>query len=422
MAISRHLCCISVIAPMVFLFHSFAFAQFNTFDDDFLSGFSEDGRIKILLLNLAPSGMTETAAQQIVRALQQNLSNTNHFTVVGPSEWNAQLQARDPNLAVCDDIACGIQIGKLFSADKVLVGQISAEPILDENAEEVDGFVLSIRLLDVLINTLDFSDEVHFTDQDMQDELFQLAVRISENTLLRGRVLSVRQRNVVVDLGRAHGLRVGDQMVVYSQNTTTTDLEGQTIGLEQKNLTLLEVSRLNDMTSETIMPYRFDSPESGDLVKTYINRRKQVRLVSDARRELDTRKRLAPRTQQAPVVLEPEVIDSITGEPVNAAKQEWRQRVIAANRNRQFWMWMAIGTGVGTVALLTNQVNLGDDLQQLSVVAAGAVTGYSAYRYFQARNDVNALQAEGRVKGFISWQYQFDLPNKGVQVALKYNF
>ncbi|MEC8478277.1 MAG: hypothetical protein VXZ12_06995, partial [SAR324 cluster bacterium] len=64
--------------------------NFN-FETDSVTGFSEDGRVKILLLTLLPKGMTETAAEEISRALQLNLFNTNHFTVVGPSEWNAQI-------------------------------------------------------------------------------------------------------------------------------------------------------------------------------------------------------------------------------------------------------------------------------------------------------------------------------------------
>ena len=56
------------------------------FEHTKLSGFSDDGRVKVLLLNLLPSGMTETAAQEIAKALQLNIYNTNHFTVVGPEE------------------------------------------------------------------------------------------------------------------------------------------------------------------------------------------------------------------------------------------------------------------------------------------------------------------------------------------------
>ena len=116
-------------------------SAFN-YDNQLVSGFSEDGRVKVLLLTLLPYELTETAAEEIGRALQLNLFNTNHFTVVGPSEWNAQIQERDPTLADCHDVACGVLIGKLFNADKVLGGSVRSENILDDAGNEVQGLVL----------------------------------------------------------------------------------------------------------------------------------------------------------------------------------------------------------------------------------------------------------------------------------------
>ena len=92
---------------------------------------------KILLLTLLPRGMTETAAEEITSAVQLNLFNTNHFTVVGPSEWNAQIEERDPSLADCYDIACGVLIGKLFNADKVLIGSIMTKEIFNEENKNI---------------------------------------------------------------------------------------------------------------------------------------------------------------------------------------------------------------------------------------------------------------------------------------------
>ena len=129
-----------------------------------LSGFSDDERVKVLLLNLLPSGMTETAAEEIEKVLQLNVYNTNHFTVVGPSEWNAQIKDRDPTLADCHDIACGVMIGKMFHADKVLVGTIHSEKMLNDKGKEEPSIILSIRLVDTRTNITDFTDEVQFND------------------------------------------------------------------------------------------------------------------------------------------------------------------------------------------------------------------------------------------------------------------
>jgi len=79
---------LQLITALTFLFTSFTataqsdFLQGNTFnyDNQLVSGFSEDGRVKVLLLTLLPYDLTETAAEKIGRALQLNLFNCQRFS------------------------------------------------------------------------------------------------------------------------------------------------------------------------------------------------------------------------------------------------------------------------------------------------------------------------------------------------------
>ncbi|MBF0279312.1 MAG: hypothetical protein HQM13_16065 [SAR324 cluster bacterium] len=363
--------------------------------------------------------MSDTQADGFVDALQKNLFNTNHFTVVGPQELAAHSQdLENPSDVDCHDIACGIKIGKELNADKVMVGQINLELVQGQNAETIQLFTMSVRLLNVLTNSLDFSDEIQFNFDTMQDQLFELATRISNNTVFRGQVLSVNNKNIVIDLGKAHGLKIRDRIVVYTQ-TSTSDLEGQTLGLEQKNIAIAEVNRLNDTSSNAIVLYKYEPIDPGALVKTYVNRHKQVDLIAETRRELDTRKRMARPTR--PLVLKPEVIDNVTGEPIREEKQRWQRRMAAAEANQKRWMYYGIGAGVGMALLLTKRVDLGD-FHTMAVVGGGAASGYLIYKYFQTRNQINALQAEGRVKKFLSFQYDFNISPQGINVSLNYKF
>ena len=80
-------------------------------------------------------------------------------------------------------------MGKLFRADKVLVGTIHSEIMLNEKGKGEPSFILSVRLVDAKTNNTNFSDEVQFTDLQMHDELFRLAARISNNTLMIGNIV-----------------------------------------------------------------------------------------------------------------------------------------------------------------------------------------------------------------------------------------
>ena len=394
-------------------------SNFNV-ESDFMTGFSEDGRIKILMLTLVPSGMTETAAQEIGKALQLNLFNTNHFTVVGPSEWNAQIRSKDPSLGDCHDISCGILIGKLFNADKVLVGQISAEKILNDNAQEVDGVVMTLRLVDVITNTATFSDSTQFTDRTMHDALFTLATQISETTLLKGHILSVDREKIKIDLGRAHGLKEGDQMVIFSQSPTIS-LEGQTIGLEQKNIGIVQLHRLNDMSSEALVKQKIDPIDTRSFVKTYVNFSKQIRLIAQTRRELDTQKRLQPKVRLSTV--QPQIVDEATGE------KKWQNKLLLAQYNETVSLMTTLGLGALTLYSLNTDINLsllGDQSKSIIPLLLAAGTAYSGYQYIQYRSLANEILAEGRVRGFIlpteKKTSQVQWITNGNTIAMRYQF
>ncbi|MBF0350172.1 MAG: hypothetical protein HQM11_04035 [SAR324 cluster bacterium] len=390
--------------------------SFN-YQNDLMSGFSEDGRIKILLLTLMPSGMTETASEEILRSLYLNLSNTNHFTLVGPSEWNAQMQMRNPSLADCHDIACGIDLGKQLSADKIMVGRISAQKILDEYAREIDGMILSIRVIDVVTNRETFVDEVQFTDADIQSTLFALAQRVSANTLLRGHVLNMNENRITTDLGLSHGLKKGLQMVIYKETPPTVNLDGQTIGAFQENIAIAQVHRLNDASSELIVLQQMEEIKPGYFVKTFINFARQIEMIAEVRSELDTQKRLMPKTKPIPLV--PELVVQKDDE-----KEKWARRVIKAKEEEKRWMIMTGGGFVATLIILQNDFSpFTNSLNQFLPHMAGGITLYAGYQYIQQRKLVSELIAEGRVKGYFSQLMpSISAGPEGLRLAWNYQF
>ena len=411
---------LQLLTALTFLLTSFTataqsdFLQGNTFnyDNQLVSGFSEDGRVKVLLLTLLPYDLTETAAEKIGHALQLNLFNTNHFTVVGPSEWNAQIQERDPTLADCHDIACGVLIGKLFNADKVLVGSVRAETILDENGNEVQGLVLRAKIVDVLTIEIDYDDEVRFTDARLHDSLFQMALRISHNTQLRGYVLKLNAATITVDLGRAHGLKVGNRLVVFRPTTATSTLEGQPLELNFENIAIAEAIRVNDMSSEINLIQRRSSVLIGDQVRTYVNKNKQITLIAQTRKELDTQKRIAPRTK--PLKLVPQqLVQEDTGE------NRWARKYAAAQENEEFWTIAAIAATGGAVLSASGIIKIGSGIDQYLPWILGGATIYSGYRYVEGRDTVDALRAEGRSSGFLSWKWS---PTSGPILAYTLSF
>ena len=369
----------------------------SNYEQTQLSGFSDDERIKLLLLNLLPSGMTETAAEEIAKALQLNIYNTNHFSVVGSAEWNAEIKNQDPTLADCHDIACGAMIGKLFHADKVLVGTLHSEIMFNENNEEEPSFVLSIRMVDTRTNITDFSDEVQFTDLQMHDELFRLAARISDNTLLIGSVLSTKQSRISFNIGRAQGIKTGHQLVISRRTSARKKFVNDLHDNAFQNIALAEVVQVSDLSAEAVIVQKISSVANGDQIQTYIDREKLIHLISQTRKELDTQKRLKPKQR---VIRK---VPSIGKE--SSDYENWSKRFRQTKVEHDRWLYTTAGAGGATILFLSGSIKLSGILSVLPWIA-GAGTVYSGIRFFHFRDLMNELSTEGRSLGFISSSFK----------------
>ena len=366
-----------------------------------LSGFSDDERVKVLLLNLLPSGITETAAVEIAKALQLNVYNTNHFSVVGPSEWNAQIKDRNPTLADCHDIACGVMIGKMFHADKVLVGTIHSEIMLNDNGKEERSIILSIRLVDTRTNITDFTDEVQFNDLKMHDELFRMAERISDNSLLLGNVLAVKHSGIIINLGRAQGIKIGHRLVISRRKSFKSDSAENTVGKTFQKIALAEIVQVSDLSSEAVIVQKILSVAKGDQIQTYVNNEKLIYLITQTRKELDIQKKLKPKNRV--IRLGPTVTK------VSTDFSNWSKRFNLTKSEHDRWLYTTVGAGAATILFLSGTFNISGFLSILPWVA-GAGSVYSGIKYFHYREMINELSTEGRSRGFLNSSIANELP------------
>tara|TARA_Y100001970_G_scaffold272069_1_gene368304 strand:+ start:1032 stop:2315 length:1284 start_codon:yes stop_codon:yes gene_type:complete len=362
-----------------------------------LSGFSDDHRIKLLILNLLPSGLTEIAAEEISKVLQLNIFNTNHFSVLGPSEWNSEIKVKNPTLADCHDISCGTMIGKLFGADKVLVGTLHSELVLNENSEEVLNFILAVRMVDTKTNVTNFSDEVQFSDLLMHDELFRLAARLSENTILVGKILETKHSGIFLDIGRAQGIKTGHQLIVSRKIFKKDYLKTNINKTSNKNIAIAEVVQVSDLSAEAVIVQKILPVSTGDLVSTFIDKEKLIRFISQTRKELDTQKRLKPKKQS--ISLNPSF-----GEKSNNF-ENWSKLYRNSKDLHDRWLYITSGAGAATILFLSGVIKTNGILEVLPWLA-GAGTIYSGFRYFNYRKELDVISVEGRSLGFISSSYK----------------
>ena len=357
------------------------------------SGFSNDNRVKLLILNLLPSGLTEIAATEITKVLQLNIFNTNHFSVLGPSEWNFDIKNKNPTLADCHDISCGSMVGKLFGADKVLVGTLHSEVALNDSNEEELNFILSVKMVDTKTNNTDFIDEVQFNDLSMHDELFHLSARLSEKTILIGEVSEIKKSGFFLDLGRVQGIKTGQQFIVSRSKLIKEGSGNKINGTSNKNIAIAEVVQVSDLSSEAVIIQKISPVSEGDIVQTFIDKEKLIRLVSQTRKELDTQKRLKPKKR----ILN---FDPSVGQK-SFNFEKWSQLYKISKSSHDRWLYITSGAGAATILLLSGTIKTNGILEVLPWIT-GAGTIFSGFNYLNYRKELDELSVEGRNKGFIS--------------------
>lgn len=226
-----------------------------------------------------------------------------------------------------------------------------------------------------------------------------------------GRVLSTSIRGLVISLGRRQGLKIGDLLVIYKQDVPITNLEGEQIDFQRKNIAIVKVLNVNESTVEAILSHQTEEPQVGHFAATYLDAGRQIELVENTRRELDTGIRLANRVR--PLELAPvELADS--------ERKRWQKRLKDAEGAREFWLMVGgIGAGATAYSLFTyDNTTFG----QLRLAASGAVTGYGLYKWIQARNEINQLNQEGRAKGFVLESATPVFLQHGALLALNFKF
>lgn len=364
--------------------------------------FPDDGRIKLLAIGLNPFGLTESAAEQIGLILQKNLSNSGHFAVVGPREANAVFEKERQELVDCREIACGVESGKRLGADRVLVGTIA-----------MDGqtFVLNVRIIDTLNNITDYQEEIRFTDETMDEDLFRLANNFSRNSLLSGRVLSTSIRGIVISLGKQHGLKIGDVLVIYKQEVPITNLAGQNLDIQKKNIAIVKVLNVNEKSSEAVISHFTEEPQVSHFAQTYRDPTRQIELVENTRRELDTGIRLENKIR--PLALVPVLL-------ADSERRKWQARLNTAEANQRAWMIGGLVAGATMLVFLQDFSESSTD--KLRTVAAGAVVGFAVKRYINLRDEINDLRVEGRQQGYLTLDYGLDAAPGYIGISLAYKF
>ncbi|MBN2050367.1 MAG: PEGA domain-containing protein [Spirochaetales bacterium] len=137
-----------------FLYLLFVFIPFSVSSQD---------RDRIAVLPLTAVGVPKAHADACTYLLETSLVKTGIFHVLEQGQMSAILEAQRFSLSGCTDDSCAVEVGRLLSAEKIVVGSVVAVG---------KKFAMTAKIINVEIGLAEIADEV---GADSIEELSDLA-------------------------------------------------------------------------------------------------------------------------------------------------------------------------------------------------------------------------------------------------------
>lgn len=103
------------------------------------NAYSEEN-MRVAVMELRPAGVSADTTKAISSMLRTQIIDSGKFTVVEREQMDLILKEQGLQLTGCTDAACAVEIGKLISARKILIGEVS---------KLGKSFIISCRIVDV---------------------------------------------------------------------------------------------------------------------------------------------------------------------------------------------------------------------------------------------------------------------------------
>lgn len=152
----------------------------------FASPVYSESKLRVAVMDLKASGVSKQTSQAVSNMIRSEMINLRRFVVIERSQMNQILSEQGLQMAGCTDEECAIEFGRLLSAKKMLLGEVSSTGT---------DVIITIRLVDVEKGVAEFSANERAASKDTIDKASrklarQLSDKIQESTELGTRTMS----------------------------------------------------------------------------------------------------------------------------------------------------------------------------------------------------------------------------------------
>jgi len=141
-------------------------------------GYSSE-RLRIAILDLKPTKVPATTAKAVSDLLRTRLIDEGLFTVVERNQMDDILKEQGFQQTGCTDASCAVQIGKLLSANKMLIGEVSRLG---------SAIMLTCRIVDVEKGVAEYATQEKAATEDTLDTAVAAMVKKLTRRIGRRRI------------------------------------------------------------------------------------------------------------------------------------------------------------------------------------------------------------------------------------------
>lgn len=129
---------------------------------------TNDDKMRLAILDLEPQNVPLSTAALITDILQTELFNTGLFKIMERGEISSILKEQELQVSGCTETECAVQIGRLLSARKILIGSIGKIGKI---------YIINVRIVDVEKGEMEFAEKI---ETDSEDDLTDAAAELAE--------------------------------------------------------------------------------------------------------------------------------------------------------------------------------------------------------------------------------------------------
>lgn len=118
-------------------------------------------KMQIAVLDLQPKGVTNTVASAASSIIRSEMVRTGHFVVVERSQMDAIFKEQGLQMTGCTDQACAVEMGKMLSAKKILIGEVTRMGT---------SMIITVRIVDVEKGRSDFAAKEKVENEESLDK------------------------------------------------------------------------------------------------------------------------------------------------------------------------------------------------------------------------------------------------------------